>query len=277
MYKHINVDAVFKELYSSGTKTDEERLNDFIKISNTLKLKDPDSYNQNKVFTTHGYRCYAYKTTVMPKVIKHNIFSVNGKDKIQSYVEDNEIEIDEDRYIVCVPEMFANFVLCEKFKNIKTYVKKNFLYENKLDADHVLSDGEKVYIFMRTLKESGVCGTIYMYNVEKSWYVPVLSNENSKIYAINKAAFIPERDDVEITDIRSMKYIKRPYELNAVSKNEFTELDVMHFHYAIKHIYVQTIVRGLNDKSTFTSGKNPQNDKILGNIKNLILDNMYDK
>lgn len=274
MYKSIDVNKVLQKLYTRDQREDD-LLSTFTKVANLIKLKAPDSYKNMKVYSTSGYRCYAIQTRFAQ--FSYNAM-FNNKNTIEGYIKHNKINIDEDRYLVCIPDTFANFVLCEKYKNIETYYTKLFLHENKLDADHILGDYEKTYIFLHTLKQCGITGTVHLYNVDKCWSVPVLSNVDERIYGLGKSVYTSNtKDNVECIDMRSTKILERRDILNAQSKNEFGTMDVLHLSHALKNINVISFLRGIHDKNVFMGDPSRNSDKTLENIKSAILGAMYDK
>jgi hypothetical protein len=277
MYKRIDVNKVLEKLYQKNDTTGTDLLSSFMRVSNLIKLKDPESYKNMRVFTNSGYRCYAIQTNYQKQ--RYNMFFNIGKsDEIITYLAKNKIDLDEDRYLLCIPETFANFVLCEKYKNVETYYKKLFLHDNKMDADHILGDSEKLYLFLHTLKENGITGTVHLYNVDKCWSVPVLSNEGERIYGLGRSVKCSStKDKVDCLDMRSINLLYNPEQLNATSNSEFTLNDVLHLAHAMKSINIDSFVRGIREKNVFMGKNTRQNDKSLETIKSAILSSMYDK
>ena len=278
MYRHIDVEKVLSELYKGNDDKEQTLLDNFTKVSNLIKLKDPESYKNMKVFSSKGYRCYAIQTKFVKNRYSMFFNGLGNSEHILKYISKNNIELDDDRYLLCIPETFSNFVLCEKYRNIETYYKKLYLHENKLDEDHLLSDYEKVYLFLHTLRECGIKGTVHLYNVDKCWSVPVLSNEKEKIFGVGKSVFCSNtKNKVECIDMRSTKLLSNPDILNANTKGEFGLNDVLHLAHALKSININSFISGIKEKNVFMGKVEKQSDKTLENIKSAILGSMYDK
>lgn len=278
MYRHIDVDAVLESLYKNETYSDTELQEKFSKIANIIKLKSPESYELLSPVTSSGFRCYPYINKVGLKK-SNSIFIMNlrNKDPIEEMIEKKKIEVDKDRYILCIPDSFVNFTLCEKFKNIHTDTKKRFLFENELDADHILNQNQKNYLFMRTLSEANILGTIYLYNVEKRWFVPILSNEEGSIYGLKG---VIDSDTLQDNDVcfntRDTKIVKDPSLIRHGGTESFGHSELAHFDCSLKSISIGTILQGVYEKQSFTASGRKGKDRSLENIKTVILGNMYD-
>jgi len=274
MYKRIDVNKVRGKLYESHAVDNKSLLKKFSKMSNLIKLKDPESF-RNAGLSIHSDNVYRYHAL-------HCTYSnqwVTGlrTDYIQNYIKRHNIVLDDDRYLLCIPESFVNFVLSEKYKNIETHYKKQFLYERKLDVDHVLNDMEYVYLFLNILKDHNITGAVYFYNADKQWAVPILSNEGEKIFGLGRSVeSINTTDYVKSIDMRSAQGLDRPELFNALTDTEFTPNDVLHLYHVCRFYNICSVIKNITSKSIFINNEKKHSEKTLDNIKTTIIGSMYD-